>query len=329
MKVLSCCTLAHHRAGRMRGARGWFSFLCLLSLFLLSVSCAKPTGGDTGNIPPVAYTMYRTGSSQDTHASPLPGVCMMGGGPEVDEAMRWFLERAAGGDVLVMRASGSDGYNAYLYQELGVPVHSVTTIVVHEPGEHHTLLDLIDRAEAIWFAGGDQQRYLELWQGNRVQTALQSAIDRGVPVGGTSAGMAILGEFIWDGEEIRTEFLDTPFLDGVITETHYDERAREARFRVMLEQTAGRGIAGDEAAAMCYGPDGIAQVFADPSSGKGMVFFSAPDQSVKVQGDRDGSGRFDLGTWAPVVNAGDSAWMKDVMGVSDEAVFGVVPDARK
>ena len=37
----------------------------------------------------------------------------MGGASENDAAMAWFLERAGGGDVLVLRASGSDGYNDY------------------------------------------------------------------------------------------------------------------------------------------------------------------------------------------------------------------------
>ena len=43
---------------------------------------------------------------------------MMGGATEDDNAMKWFLERANGGDVLILRASGSDGYNQYLYSQL-------------------------------------------------------------------------------------------------------------------------------------------------------------------------------------------------------------------
>lgn len=38
---------------------------------------------------------------------------------ECDEAMKWFLNLANGGNVLVLRASGSDGYNNYFYSELG------------------------------------------------------------------------------------------------------------------------------------------------------------------------------------------------------------------
>ena len=33
------------------------------------------------------------------------------------------------------------------------------------------------------------------------------SLDRGVVIGGTSSGMAILGVYIWDGEKNQTDFL--------------------------------------------------------------------------------------------------------------------------
>ena len=44
----------------------------------------------------------------------------MGGATENDNAMRWFLNLADGGDVVVLRTSGSDGYNDYMFNQLGV-----------------------------------------------------------------------------------------------------------------------------------------------------------------------------------------------------------------
>ena len=69
------------------------------------------------------YVSYFTGNDVDVVTSPLGGVCLMGGATESDDAMKWFLERCDGGDVLVLRASGSDGYNDYLYSELGISVN--------------------------------------------------------------------------------------------------------------------------------------------------------------------------------------------------------------
>jgi hypothetical protein len=75
------------------------------------------------------YTSYFTGNSTNVVSSPFGGVCLMGGATEDDNAMKWFLQRANGGDILVLRTTGSNGYNSYLYSGLGVTVNSVETIV--------------------------------------------------------------------------------------------------------------------------------------------------------------------------------------------------------
>ena len=74
------------------------------------------------------YTSWITGDEGNSMAQPSPGVVLMGGASEHDEAMKWFLEQANGGDVVVIRASGSDGYNDYMFSDLGVTVNSVETI---------------------------------------------------------------------------------------------------------------------------------------------------------------------------------------------------------
>ena len=83
----------------------------------------------TPGAPPtrLTYTAWLTGDSADVQPTPLGGVVLGGGSTDVREAMQWLLQRAAGGDVVILRASGRDGYNDYLYRELGVPVNSVET----------------------------------------------------------------------------------------------------------------------------------------------------------------------------------------------------------
>ena len=66
-----------------------------------------------------AFTVYNTGAEVDGDFQASGGVCLMGGASESDDAMMWFLGRAGGGDVLVLRASGSDGYNNYMYNDWG------------------------------------------------------------------------------------------------------------------------------------------------------------------------------------------------------------------
>jgi hypothetical protein len=95
-----------------------------MNKFLLSILTMIPFIGFGQS-----YTSYLTGSVTDIVTIPSGGVCLMGGATEDDNAMKWFLHRANGGDILVLRATGSNGYNSYLYSGLGITVNSVETIV--------------------------------------------------------------------------------------------------------------------------------------------------------------------------------------------------------
>lgn len=142
-----------------------------------------------------------------------------------------------------MRASGDDGYNRYIYDmavDIGFPLNSVRTILFKDAkaSSNDNVLQYIRNAEAIFFAGGDQSVYIAYWMGTEVQSLIQSKLFN-VTVGGTSAGLAILGEWIYTGEDgsavsddammnpynqymdFADTFLSIPFLNGVITDTHF------------------------------------------------------------------------------------------------------------
>jgi hypothetical protein len=55
------------------------------------------------SMPAIAqdYTSYFTGDTTDVTVTVQKGTVLMGGASENDNAMRWFLERAGGGDVLL------------------------------------------------------------------------------------------------------------------------------------------------------------------------------------------------------------------------------------
>jgi cyanophycinase-like exopeptidase len=235
------------------------------------------------------YTSYLTGNSSDVTTSPLGGICLMGGATEDDNAMKWFLEQANGGDVLVLRTSGSDGYNNYLYASLGVPVHSVETIVCHSPNASFNpyVLQRIEEAEAIWFAGGNQWTYVSYWRDTPVDSLINLGIgERNIVVGGTSAGMAIQGGWYFSaqfGTVTSATVLSDPFdqavtvdsagfishdyLDNLITDTHFDNPDRRGRLLGFLArmsvatQNDVRAIACDEYTAVCIDSAGVAKVF--------------------------------------------------------------------
>lgn len=142
------------------------------------------------------FTSYFVGNTNDIVSMSKGGICLMGGATEHDNAMRWFLQQANGGDVLVLRTSGSDGYNDYMLNQLGVSVNSVETIVCHSSSSafESYVQNKISQAEAIWFAGGDQWEYISYWRNTPVDSLINKGIqERKIVIGGTSAGMAIQG----------------------------------------------------------------------------------------------------------------------------------------
>ncbi|MGC1630992.1 MAG: cyanophycinase, partial [Gelidibacter sp.] len=77
------------------------------------------------------YTEFLTGNATDVATNHQSGICLMGGNIDQREAMKWFLTQANGGDVVVLRASGGDGYNNFMYSQLGVTINSVRTFLIN------------------------------------------------------------------------------------------------------------------------------------------------------------------------------------------------------
>ncbi|MBK8847417.1 MAG: T9SS type A sorting domain-containing protein [Bacteroidetes bacterium] len=235
------------------------------------------------------YTSYFTGNIVDTVTMPSGGICLMGGATEDDNAMKWFLQNTNGGDVLVLRTSGTNGYNNYLYSGLGIPVNSVETIVCNSAAASNDayVQQRIQQAEAIWFAGGDQWKYISYWRNTPVDSLINDGIkQRHIVIGGTSAGMAIEGKYYFsaqNGTVTSTAALANPFnsmvtvdsaafishaiLNNVVTDTHFDNPDRRGRLCVFLARIFsdygiyGKAIACDEYTAVCIDTTGNAKVF--------------------------------------------------------------------
>ncbi|MEZ4792089.1 MAG: T9SS type A sorting domain-containing protein [Gelidibacter sp.] len=237
------------------------------------------------------YTEYLTGSAIDVATNHQQGICLMGGAAEKDEAMVWFLNKADGGDVVVLRASGSNGYNNYFYSQLGVTINSVRTLVINNAAGavDPYVLQSVANAEAIWFAGGDQYDYVSLFKDNALEDALNNFINvkHGV-IGGTSAGMAILGNYYFTAENGTVtdaqalsnpyhsrmtlgynDFLHIPYLESVVTDSHYDDPDRRGRHTAFMARFATDnglrpfGIACNEYTAVCVEPNGDAHVYGE------------------------------------------------------------------
>ena len=259
-------------------------------------SPASPSAPQAAAPPPVTSPLYDysvTGSTSDVLRTTTPGYVLMGGGTDVDEAMRWLIARSAGGDILVLRATGTGAYNPYI-AGLG-SVNSAATLVLHsrDASSDVFVLDKVRRAEAIFFAGGDQSDYVRSWKDTPLEDAIRAAAARGVPVGGTSAGLAVMGQFIYSALNssadsatvladpyhrsvtIDREFLDLPGLEGLIPDSHFVTRDRMGRLVTFLARliqdgwtTESRGIGVDEQTALLVDGAGQATI-----AGRGAAYF--------------------------------------------------------
>jgi cyanophycinase len=245
------------------------------------------------------YKYFRTGNVADVVTKPFPGFALMGGGSHLEQAWKFLCDRANGGDFLILRANAEDSYGEHVNEEtLKIcPLNSAATIVFEDrdDSDDAKVVEIIAQAESIFFAGGDQSNYVRFWQDTPIQDALNKHIASGKPVGGSSAGLAILGEFSFSsmidtihspealadpyGNKVTLtrEFLSVPWLVGTITDTHFVKRDRLGRLLVFMARILNDGwssqvhaIAVEENAAVLLEPDGTANVVGGPA-----YFYSA------------------------------------------------------
>jgi cyanophycinase len=260
-----------------------------------------------GWVSPAAakWKYFRSGNAEDSTATPRGGFALMGGGAQ-DIAFKALCERANGGDFLILRANTEDDYAQKVDEELRAmcPLNSASTIVFddREDSDDPKIPEIIDHAEAIFIAGGDQSNYVRFWQETPVQDALNRHIAAGKPIGGSSAGLAVLGEFSFasiidtihspealkdpygNKVTISREFLRIPLLAGIITDTHFAKRDRMGRLLVFLARIVQdgwdahpRAIAVEEGAAVMVETDGQAKVI-----GNGPAYFVSIGAPPKV-----------------------------------------------
>lgn len=251
------------------------------------------------------YTSYFTGDTTNIVNTTQYRLCLMGGATEDDNAMKWFLNGSGGGDIVVIRVTGSNGYNSYLFSGLGIVVNSVETIVIPSiaAANNSYVKRRLREAEAVFIAGGNQNDYATLWKNTQVDSALNYLINtKKVPIGGTSAGMAIQGQAYFTaavssitspvalanpyaaGVTIgNNDFLHNPILNRVITDTHYDNpdrRGRQTTFLARMFQDSAKvfyGIACDEYTAVCIDSTGIAKVFGGFPTYDDNAYFIQPN----------------------------------------------------
>ena len=248
-----------------------------------------------------ALDVYLEGDPAGPAPAPVSGgLLLIGGGDHSSAAMRWFIGKAGHGHIVILRASQRGEASTEFYREIG-GVLSAETFVTHRRSASHDkhLLEALRKADGIYIAGGDQARYVRRWRGTPIAAALDAHVRAGKPLAGTSAGLAILGEYLYgamDGQSltsaqglaapygkgttIETGFLHLDLLKGVITDSHFTQRDRLGRLFAFLAKAQGArptaapaliGLGIDEGVALAVEPDGT-----------GRIYPTAPDTGVTV-----------------------------------------------
>jgi len=242
------------------------------------------------------------------------GLALMGGGGSVDSAFEFIARNAGGGHIVILRATADPAFDAsdgdYGQSFVGKwgPVASAETIVFRnrEAASDARVLAVLHGADGIYLAGGDQSNYIRYWKGTPVQDALNAHVRQHRPLGGSSAGLAILGRYSYtafdggsmesklaladpfnSGVTLESDFLHCPGLDQVITDSHFSARSRlgrlitfVARLNADAHATRVSGIGIDEKTALLIDDKGSGHLAEGSAGSAWLVRQSQPAKTL-------------------------------------------------
>jgi len=253
------------------------------------------------------YDYYAIGQTQGPKATATSGgLLLMGGGDWVAPALNWFVAQAGRGHIVILRASGARDMQDEFAAVAG-PLKSIETVVFHSraAASDPRVLRIVRHADGILFGGGDQANYVRYWRGTPLNAALDAHVRAGRPIGGTSAGLAILGAYSYgalDGDSLSSDqalrdplgpgvtlvrnFLHLPYLSNVITDSHFAIRERLGRLVVFVARLSFEegnpdvtGLGVDEQAALCIDAQGQGRVY---SNNGGYAWLVRPQRLADI-----------------------------------------------
>jgi cyanophycinase-like exopeptidase len=264
---------------------------------------------------------YDPVGAKRTQPIPLhgPGLIMGGGGLDVNAEFVWMHDTltgsagARGGDVVVLRATGNNDYDKYIYRL--APFNSVRTVKIPPCSSLETLADaanVINESSALFLAGGNQADYVR-WKNTPIQTAIEGVYRRGGVVGGTSAGEESLSQWMFDAvvegnnknvvsdnavenpyERIISftyDFLEFRPLVDVFADAHFVTRNRFGRLVVFMArqiadgQELGQspvvhGLGIDEASGIVIDKNGIGTLLLQGRGGSAYFISGGPAKQI-------------------------------------------------
>lgn len=252
----------------------------------------------------ISHGYYHLGGAVDSQHTGKPMYLLAGGGSTAQSsgaASKFFTGGSAGGDiVLIAQGTEQKDWVSEVYNQFaGGSSRSVTglNITTRDQANDPRIVKIVNGADALWFGGGAQSYYKTIWSNTNLYSALaRAASSSSVAIGGTSAGMAILGQAAyvdlpWDS--VQSTFApERPFdarvnvvtqasgalpfgglsdssgdpLAGFVTDTHFSVRDRMARMITFAARSKTIGLGVDEDTALLIeksGQDWLWSVYGD------------------------------------------------------------------
>jgi cyanophycinase len=222
---------------------------------------------------------------------PVPGpkgtLFIIGGGERDAPLMKRYIQLAAGfgtGKIVIFTMASS------VPQEVGpelvtefegngakdVVFYQLTHDEAMRPGSDK----ILDGVGGIWFSGGDQALLTAALLATPIHKRMLELYEEGCVVGGTSAGAAVMSEFMITGNEKRTggeegtweviladDILHTEgfgFVKKAVIDQHFITRRRHNRLiAVVLQHPTLVGVGIEESTAVLVRPDGKYEVLGE------------------------------------------------------------------
>jgi cyanophycinase len=165
---------------------------------------------------------------------------------------------------------------------------------------------ILDGVTGVWFSGGDQAKQTAVLLDTPLHKKMLELYAEGGLLGGTSAGAAVMSEFMITGDERRTENKEGTweviwaddvlhsrgfgFVKDAVIDQHFVTRRRHNRLiAVVLQYPALVGVGIEESTAVLVRPDGKYEVL-----GEGQVIVYDARQAMTIQSSDGRLGGHDL-----------------------------------
>lgn len=247
-----------------------FAAVSSLAFALTSAACfaAQPAAGPVAPAPfnaPFKAEPWGTGTAK---VGPQNGtVIAVGGGAQGPEIYKAFIDAAGGPDALILdvpnnsipeRTNVAPDWAGAGFRKNGARNVHVLFTQDRAVADSDAFVAIIKKAKGIWFDGGRQYLDVAAYGGTKSERAFWGVLERGGVIGGSSAGMAVLGDFLVRGAPSNNNYIeDYPghekgfgYLRDTATDMHVVARERLPDLTdVIARHPEVLGISADEGTA--------------------------------------------------------------------------------